>query len=117
MPARFRVHVVFLRASLPNRPERNVGVFLLDSATQRLYFRMREDWQEIADPGDAEVLAEITGDFRKRIDELGDGGGAEFLGSLEEQLSNVLRLTDRQDMEADDLRGTLDRLFEQNCRA
>jgi hypothetical protein len=119
MPAELRrtVHIVYLRVFLPDRPERTAGVFVLDDATGNLYFRMREDWPEIADPDDAEVLGEMGADFRRRVEALDDGGGAEFLASLEDQLSNVVRLSERETVEIDDIRSTLDRLFEECCRS
>ncbi len=119
MPAESRrtAHVVYLRIFLPERPERTAGVFLLDDSTGNLYFRIREDWPAIAGEADAEVLAEMGADFRRRVEALDDGGGAEFLASLEDQLSNVVRLSERETVEMDDIRSTLDRLFEAHCRS
>jgi len=114
--ARRTAQVVYLRVFLPDRPERTVGVFLLDTATQNLYFRLRDDWSEIADPGDADILAEMGNDFRRRAEELDEGGGARFLATLEDQLSNVVRLSEREVVDAGDLRATLDGLFETHCR-
>jgi len=107
---------VYLRVFLPDRPERTAGVFLLDTETQNLYFRIRDDWNEIADAGDADVLSEMGNDFRRRAGELSEGGGAAFLAELEDQLSNVVRLSERKLVEAEDIRTTLDRLFEEHCR-
>lgn len=114
--ARRTAEVVYLRVFLPGRPERTAGVFLLDTDTQNLYFRIRDDWSEIADPGDADLLSEMGKDFRRRAEELDEGGGAAFLASLEDQLSNVVRLSDREVVEFDDARATLDRLFDAHCR-
>ena len=107
--------VMFLRVSLPERPVRNAGVLLLDEKTGNLYFRLRDDWDRIADPEDAELLAELAGDLRRQLDDLGDGGGREFLRRLEDQLSNVLELSRREPIAVADIRSTLDRLFEENC--
>lgn len=119
MPAESRrtAQIVYLRVFRPDRPERTAGVFLLDDATGNLYFRMREDWPAIAGELDAEVLAEVGVDFRRRVEALEAGGGAEFLASLEDQLSNVVRLSERETLNVDDIRSTLDRLFEQHCRS
>lgn len=114
--ARRTAQVVYLRVFLPERPERTAGVFLLDTGTQNLYFRIRDDWNEIADPGDADLLSEMGNDFRRRAEELEEGGGAAFLAALEDQLSNVVRLSDREVVELDDVKATLDQLFEANCR-
>jgi len=118
MPANARrtAQVVYLRVFLPDRPERTAGVFLLDTATQNLYFRIRDDWNEIADPGDADLLSEMGNDFRSRAEELDEGGGAAFLAAMEDQLSNVVRLSNREVVELDDVKATLDQLFETHCR-
>lgn len=107
--------VAFLRLVLPGRPERNVGVFLLDQPTGSLYFRLRADWDRIADAEEAELLSQLGNDFRNRIQELGDNGGQAFLESLEDQLSNILRLSERTSLKVGDVRETIDRLFEENC--
>jgi hypothetical protein len=114
-PARV-VQIVFLKVFLPDRQERTAGVFLLEGATGNLFFRSREDWDRIADPVEAEVLSAVADDVRNRIDELGDGGGAEFLRVLEDQLSNVLRLSERREMTISNIGSTLDVLFDENCR-
>ena len=44
MAPQYNAQVVFLRLVLPGRPERNVGLFLLDQKTGGLFFRLREDW-------------------------------------------------------------------------
>jgi len=107
--------VAFLRLVLPGRPERNVGVFLLHQATGSLYFRLREDWDRVAEAEEAELLSQLSHDFRNRIQELGEKGGQAFLESLEDQLSNVLQLTGRTSLKVGDVRAAIDRLFEENC--
>ena len=109
--------VVFLRLVLPGRPERNIGLFLLDRKTGSLYFRLRDDWDRIASPDDAEFLSQLNADFQRRIQELGEGAGDRFLKSLEDQLSNILRLTDRAPIPVGDIRAELDKLFAENCAA
>ena len=109
--------VVFLRLALPGQPERNVGLFLLDRATGNLFVRVRDDWDRIVEPDDAELLAQLSGDFQRRIQELEAGGGERFLESLEEQLSNILRLSNRETLQTGNIRADLDRLFDQNCAA
>lgn len=76
--------IVFLRLALPGQPERNVGLFLLDRGTGNLFVRVRDDWDQIVAPDDAELLSQLAGDFQHRIQELQDGGGERFLASLEE---------------------------------
>jgi len=110
------VQIVFLKLFLPGRPERTAGVFLLEEATGKLSFRIRDDWDTIADAADAEILSAVAEEFHNRLNELGEGSGAELLRSLEDQLSNVLRLSDRQRMTIRNIGATLDLLFDQNCR-
>ena len=109
--------VVFLRLALPGQPERNVGLFLLDRGTGNLFVRVRDDWDRIVAPDDAELLSQLSGDFQRRIQELETGGGERFLASLEEQLSNILRLSDRETLRISNIRTELDRLFDENCAA
>lgn len=89
MPAEFAV----LQLALPDRPLQNIGVLLIEPSTGKLDFSLRDDWDDIAEPDDAEVLVHLEDDFRARIHEL---GGQAFLESLEDTLSNALRLTPRR---------------------
>ncbi len=109
--------VVFLRLALPGEPERNVGLFLLDRATGNLFVRVRDDWDRIVAPDEAELLSQLSGDFQRRNQELESGGGERFLESLEEQLSNILRLSNRETLRIRNIREELDRLFDENCAA
>ncbi len=117
MESERNAEVVFLRLVLPGQPERNIGLFLLDRQTGSLYFRLREDWDRIAAPDDAELLSQLNTDFQQRIQELGEGAGDRFLKSLEDQLSNILRLTDRALVPVKDMRAELDKLFAESCAA
>jgi len=109
------VDLLMLKLCLPGRPQRNAGILLLDHETGDLYLRIREDWEQIADPEDIEVLSGLSGQFQKQLDELGSGCGAEFLRQLEDLLSNVLRLSQRERITVTDLGSTLDHLFKDNC--
>ena len=94
--------IVFLRLALPGQPERNVGLFLLDRGPA-----ICSNWATIGTDrrvDDAELLSQLAGDFQHRIQELQDGGGERFLASLEEQLSNVLRLSDRETVRISNVR-------------
>jgi hypothetical protein len=109
------VETLLLKVLLPGQPERNLGVFLFDGTTGNLYFRIREDFEGIANPDEAEMLSHLSAHFHKRLDELGDGGGAELLQEWESQLSNVLQLSDRKQISVGNIQAALDRLFEENC--
>ncbi len=109
--------IIYLKLFLPNRPERNAGVLLLEEDSGLLRFRLRHDWDQIADPDDAQVLALLAMWLEQRIKDLGDASGETLLRSLEDRLSNVLRLSERQTVLAADARSTLDQLFKENCRS
>jgi len=102
---------VLLELALPGRSRRNVGVLLLDPGTGRLYKKLRKDWDAIASPEDAEVLRHLDSDFQARIGEL---GGAVFLESLEDTLSNVLEISPRERVAVTDFRKALARLYEEH---
>ena len=107
--------IIFLKLFLPNRPERNAGVLLFDEDSGLLRFRVRDDWEQIADPEDAQVLVHLASYLEQRINELGEASSATLLAELEDQLSNVLRLSERQTV-LGDAQSLLDRLFEDSCR-
>src|SRR5580693_550348 len=89
---------VLLEAALPERPVRNIGVLLLDPATDRGWLKMREGYDDIAAEEDAEVFAALEEDVRAQI---ARSGAEAFLQSLEDSLSSALRITGRQDVEVD----------------
>lgn len=103
-----------LQAALPSRPLTNVGILLLDPARDQLYMRLRPDLEQLAEPEDAEVLALIEEDFEQKLEEM---GGEVFLRFLEDTLSNVLRMTDRQSVMVRDFSRELDQLFARHVQA
>jgi Protein of unknown function (DUF3037) len=117
MESQPKAQIIYLRLFLPNRPERNAGVLLFEEDSGLLHFRMRHDWDQIADPEDAQVLVHFASYFEQRIKELGETSGETFLAWLEDRLSNVLRLSERETILPAHAQSTLDRLFEENCRA
>jgi phage repressor protein C with HTH and peptisase S24 domain len=99
-----------LQMALPGESPLNVGIFLLDLATGRLYKKLRRDWSAIADPEHVEILALLDDDFTAKIDEM---GGDVFLQSLEDTLSNFLLIEKRRDVNVvSSFETALDRLFE-----
>jgi hypothetical protein len=103
---------VILQLALPGRGIRSVGVLLLETATRRLHWMLRTDWDAIAPRDVAEVLAELEEDFEKRAEEI---GGEQLLLALEDQLSNVLRLSDRKRVDSPAVNAALRDLFRQFC--
>jgi phage repressor protein C with HTH and peptisase S24 domain len=108
-PANFSV----LQLALPSQPPRNIGVFLLDLGTGRLYKKLRRDWSAIAGPEHLEILELLDEDFTAKIEEV---GGDVFLRSLEDSLSNFLVIEDRQDVSVSNFETALNRLFEEHVQ-
>jgi SOS-response transcriptional repressor LexA len=100
---------VLLEAALPQRAPQNIGVFLMDPDTNRAWIRLRDRYDDLADPDDAEVLEALRDDLASRSAE---SGAAACLASLEDSLSNALRVGDRQAVAVDAFSRVLDRLYE-----
>jgi phage repressor protein C with HTH and peptisase S24 domain len=105
---------VLLEAALPERPVRNIGVLLLDPATDRGWLKMRGDYRDIADDEDAEVFAALEDDVRAQI---AANGAEAFLQSLEDTLSNVLRVTRRESVDVDSFTRVLSQLYSDHVEA
>ncbi len=88
-----------LQVALPSKAPINIGILLLNPATDRLYKKLRGDWSSIAGPANVEVLEALDEDFDVKIGEM---GGEAFLHSLEDTLSNTLLITDRREVEVSD---------------
>jgi SOS-response transcriptional repressor LexA len=99
---------VVLEAWLPQRPPSNIGVLLVDPSSGRGWLRLREDFNDLADPGDAEVLEALRADFDRRLTEWGAEG---LLASMEDSLSNVLRVSERRTVPVDAFTRVLDSIY------
>ncbi len=104
---------VLLEAALPGRPVLPVGVLLIDSATGRGWFRLRENYEGLADPDDAEVLEALSEDMEECLVEW---GAERYLESLEDSLSNTLRVSPRQSVAVDAFTRVLDRLYREHVQ-
>jgi SOS-response transcriptional repressor LexA len=102
---------VLLDAVLPERPSCTVGVLLIDLATGRPWLRMRRGFDAIADPEDAEVL-DLLEDHIRQL--LAESGAEAFLLSLEDTLSNTMRVSPRQAVSVDAFSRVLDRLYREH---
>jgi hypothetical protein len=111
-PPSGRSEFVLLQLALPGLPVRNVGVLLLETATRRLYWLLRTDWDLLAPPEDARILAQLDQEFQLRAQEM---DGEQFLLTLENQLSNTLRLTPRMPVESPQAFTALNTLFGLHC--
>jgi SOS-response transcriptional repressor LexA len=102
-----------LQLAQPAESPRNIGIFLLDVAADRLYKKLRRDWSAIAGPEGVEILELLNEDFDVKMAEM---GGDAFLQSLEDTLSNTLLITDRGAVNVSDFEKALDRLFEEHVK-
>jgi SOS-response transcriptional repressor LexA len=103
---------MIITLELPGAGRMNAGVLLEDPSTDRLWVRLRRDWEDFA-PEEAEVLAAIEYDLTAKAQEL---GAKELLRYLEDTLSNVLQVTDRREVLVDDFDKALARLYRQHVR-
>jgi phage repressor protein C with HTH and peptisase S24 domain len=102
---------VVLETALPERERQSIGVLLVDPAADRLWLRLREQFDDCADPEDAEVFESLEEDFRNRAGEM---GASALLDWLEDSLSNALRVSERQSVAVDSFTRVLDRLYGEN---
>jgi SOS-response transcriptional repressor LexA len=101
-----------LEAELPDGGVTPIGVLLQDPESDRLYIRLRRDWANIAPEDD--ILPLLQDDLEIKAHEM----GAERLFEwLEENLSNTIRITDRQTALVDDFERTLNRLYTRHIRS
>ena len=98
-----------LEAALPGRPRMAAGVLLLDPEQDRLHVKLREEWRDLADPEDVEVLSLVESDL---IAKEREKGGEYLLAKLEDLLSNALLLTERTTVAVGDFSRALARLYE-----
>jgi phage repressor protein C with HTH and peptisase S24 domain len=102
-----------LAVEIPGQAPANVGVLLEDPQTDRLYIRMRRDWDAFA-PEEAEVLSELESDLAAKARE---AGAARLMEQIEDSLSNLLRVTPREAVEVDDFERSLARLYRQHVKS
>ncbi len=84
-----------------------------DPAQDRLYLRLRRDWNEIA-PAEADVLTALEFDLENKASEM---GAARLLDLLEDTLSHVVRITDRREIAVDDFGRSLARLYREHVQS
>ena len=100
---------VVLEACLPGRAPQAIGVLLVDPAADRGWLRLRERFDDLAEPEDAEVLEALDEDLRRRLAEAGAG---KFLAWMKDSLSNAVRVGGRQSVAVDAFSRVLDKLYD-----
>src|ERR1041384_4718402 len=105
---------MLLRLALPGEPEHAIGVLLRDPEQDRLFLRLRADWAEIAGEEDQEYLSHLEAHLRTQAAEM---GADRFLRGLEDSLSHVIRIDDRETVPLNSFQYALDRLFAKHVGA
>jgi phage repressor protein C with HTH and peptisase S24 domain len=113
-PVRQSGEFALLQVVLPGEQPRNAGVFLLNPTSGELYTRVRAEWQDVGDADDRELLELLDLDIRLKAKEI---GGVEFLRSLEDTLSNTLRITPREQVQVTGFAETLNSLYAEHVEA
>jgi SOS-response transcriptional repressor LexA len=104
---------MILSVEIPGLGKTNAGVLLLDPATDRLWVRLRRDWDQLA-PDEAEVLSAIEYDLASKAREM---GATQLLKYLEDTLSNAVQVTDRREILVDDFERALARLYREQVQS
>jgi phage repressor protein C with HTH and peptisase S24 domain len=104
---------LFLQLALPGQPVENAGVLLVDPAEDRLYLKLRRDWEHISDPDDAEVLEALEDDLALKAREM---GAQQCLRYLEDTLSNTVRVTEREAVQAANFDSRVKRLYREHIQ-
>jgi phage repressor protein C with HTH and peptisase S24 domain len=100
---------VVLEAALPQRQPQPVGILLFDPGSDRGWVRLRRDFDDLTD--DTEVLDALEQDLRERLAEYGAGA---LLRSLEDSLSNTVRIGERCAVQVDAFTRVIERLYEEH---
>ena len=103
-----------LVCDLPGSRPQPIGVLLLDPKSDRLFVRLRRDWEQIASEEDAEVLAELENDLALKAREQ---GGTAVLEQLENTASQSIRITDREEVSVRDFEKKLGELYREHVPA
>jgi phage repressor protein C with HTH and peptisase S24 domain len=106
-------HYMILSVEIPGAGRMNAGVLLEDPATDRLWVRLRRDWDEFA-PDEAEVLSAIEYDLASKAREM---GATQLLSYLEDTLSNAIQVTDRREVLVEDFERALARLYREHVQS
>jgi SOS-response transcriptional repressor LexA len=96
-----------LQLEMPGNVPVSAGVLLEDPANDRLYLRLRRDWDVIA-PAEAEVLSELESDLAAKAREL---GAARVLDQLQDTLSNTLTISAPREVAVEDFSRAVQRLY------
>lgn len=102
-----------LQLEMPGNAPISAGVLIEDPANNRLYLRLRRDWDVIA-PAEADVLSELESDLAAKAQER---GAAQVLDQLQDTLSNVLTISTPREVMVEDFGRALSRLYRELVHA
>ena len=102
-----------LHLELPGSSPVSAGVLLEDPANDRLYLRLRRDWDVIA-PAEAVVFSELEPDLAAKAQEL---GAARLLDHLQDTLSNTLTISEPQEVLVEEFSRAVLRLYRELVHA
>jgi SOS-response transcriptional repressor LexA len=108
-----------VQAVIPGQGLLNLGVLLEDPESNSLRLRFRRDLDALAplaiqDDQDLDVLNVLADDIAAKAREL---GAEKLFEYLESNVSNAVRVTDRQEVLVEDFGRALDRLYRQNVQS
>jgi phage repressor protein C with HTH and peptisase S24 domain len=96
-----------LHLEMPGGVPVSAGVLLEDLANDRLYLRLRRDWDVIA-PAEAAILSELELDLAAKAKEL---GAAQVLKQLRDTLSNTLTISEPREVVVQDFGRAVQRWY------
>jgi SOS-response transcriptional repressor LexA len=101
-----------LEADLPSTGVVTAGVILEDPERDRLWIRLRRDWDQIAGE-EAEVFNALAAD----LEEKAAFGARRLIECFEQTLSNALRISEPRETVVRDFERSLARLYREHVRA
>src|SRR5580704_12927281 len=102
-----------LELEIPGREPVPAGVLLEDPSQDRLYLRLRRDWEALA-PGEAATLSGIEFSLSAWAAEM---GAKRLLSHLEDTLSNILRMGERREVMVEGFPSALARLYREHIQS
>jgi len=102
-----RAEFCLLHYCAPGKAERTIGVLLLDPARDELWFRLRKNWDGFPEE-DFPILDNMLEFFVGLIETKGGRGTIDW---LTDTCSNVIQVTDPQELAVIDFQASLDELF------
>src|SRR2546429_662275 len=99
-----------LEVELPSTGLVPAGVLLEDRNSDRIYLRLRRDWDLLA-PEESEVLSELEADLTSKAQEM---GAARLIEWLTGTLSNTLQIQEPREVMVEDFERALARLYRQH---